>query len=160
MQQFAHHPHPHHAAQLSAEYDHHHRFARRRLSMAEPYPDPHSHPLSHHHNTGAMGGAPHSLPASSSYLHAAMQNQHQHAQMSPFGQPASPYGGGDSRYATSPADEPHAFRYPEPLPPLSMPAHEEDMYYRPSPAQTPSSLVGPGWATPARTRRCWPACSG
>ncbi|KAI1796778.1 hypothetical protein LXA43DRAFT_1057622 [Ganoderma leucocontextum] len=142
----------HHPHQPMAYDDH--RFApRRRVSMVEPYPDPHGH--------GPPGG-PHSLP-NHSYMHSAMQGQGAGA-VQTFGNPPQPgpsYGslqgagmGMDARYGLpSPADEVAHFRYPsghhpsQGLPSLSIPHHnpEEDMYYRQGQMTPQGELVGPGW---------------
>ena len=122
-----HHPHQ------PMGYDDHRFASRRRMSMVEPYPDPHGH--------GPPGG-PHSLP-NHSYMHSAMQGQAAGAVQS-FGNPPQTgpsYGslqgagmGMDARYGLpSPADEVGHFRYPAGHhPSLSIPHHnpEEDMYYR------------------------------
>ncbi|CDO70142.1 hypothetical protein BN946_scf184783.g26 [Trametes cinnabarina] len=162
MQQYTHH------AQM-AEYDHRH--FRRRLSMVEPYPDPHMHS--------------HSLPGHS-YLHGAMHGQapsgQGQVQNAYGGQPQSapsytplqgPGMGMEARYGLpSPADEMAQFRYSQPhasvgqgLPSLSLAHHtpagqEDDIYFR-NPGGAAQSImpqshgepVGPSWDTPHLTHQ-------
>ncbi|KAI0630522.1 hypothetical protein C8Q77DRAFT_210013 [Trametes polyzona] len=152
-----------HHAQM-AEYEHQ-RHVRRRMSMVDPYPDPHAHSLPSH-----------------SYMHGGMQGQGPgpaqvqsafggHPQSAPaFTSLQGPGMGMDARYGLpSPADEMTQFRYPPPpthaqvsqgLPSISLAHHaaastEDDIYFRnpasagqPIPPTPHGEPVGPTWATP------------